>query len=101
MTGLASAHRCGDCGWPSPLAIPPTAGAECDACGGALVEQATPRPTHWDAPNPRPLGQRVDITEARQPMAGEVVEVTRLGYLIRCADGVDRHRLAFEVYDPE
>jgi hypothetical protein len=60
-----------------------------------------PGRTHWDAPNFRPLGEAVVITEARQPMAGTVLEVTRLGYIVRCADGVDRHRHAHEVYDPE
>ena len=60
-----------------------------------------PGRTHWDAPNFRPIGEAVVITEARQPMAGTVLAVTRLGYLVRCADGVDRQRVANDVYDPE
>jgi len=59
------------------------------------------RMLHWDAPNWRPVGQRVEINESRRPMAGEIVKVTRLGYMVLCADGIERHRLAHEVYDPE
>ncbi|HMJ78106.1 MAG TPA: hypothetical protein VK507_19150 [Iamia sp.] len=56
---------------------------------------------HLDLGKLRSLGDTVVIMEARQPMAGTVLDVVRLGYVVRCADGVDRHRLANEVFDPE
>ena len=30
---------CEDCGWPWPLSGEPPVGAECDSCGGPLIEE--------------------------------------------------------------
>lgn len=39
-----SAYECEECGWPWPLSFTPGPLAECDNCGGQLVEAAEAEP---------------------------------------------------------
>ena len=40
MTDKIAEWVCENCGWVWPLASAPPMGAECDSCGGALIESS-------------------------------------------------------------